>query len=411
MSGTTRHPINPATAVSEEAARNIEKIEEGMKSSSSSLHLYMDPTWSNEEYYRGGPEDSWRAKEPSNPEGGLLDWLYTRPTPRLLTKKEAEDKIAQIAAERALASHAKDAASAQDPITITSSPSDSLGDAYYDMDEESARQEGGAANDDDDVMDIYGAVPEYFEDVEDITEEDIAEVARDIDLCNYDYVPEDSDIEAYEATPQPELEDVIEINGSPRVLACKDMSSSLTEEGLAELVEQYRLEGRVVLPRPHMRCYKFDHLENGGRIPRMVLSAIALKVGIASPLHHFIQDVCEAYHLAPIQINPNSYRAMVALYIIYYRQGFPLLDANTLGYFLQLKKSAKRDFGYVYFSVWPEFNGKNLIHGAPSNAGVWKEPFFYIHDVPRVKTSFNYNPGSEAIPSPLSFILYFFSIF
>ena len=27
------------------------------------------------------------------------------------------------------------------------------GDAYYDMDEESARQEGGAANDDDDVMD------------------------------------------------------------------------------------------------------------------------------------------------------------------------------------------------------------------------------------------------------------------
>ena len=80
---------------------------------------------------------------------------------------------------------------------------------------------------------------------------------------------------------------------------------------------------------------------------------------------------------------------------------FPLLDANTLGYFLQLKKSAKRDFGYVYFSVWPEFNGKNLIYGAPSNAGIWKEPFFYIHDVPRMKTSFNYNPGSEANPSLL----------
>ena len=128
----------------------------------------------------------------------------------------------------------------------------------------------------------------------------------------------------------------------------------------------------------------------------MVLSATSLKVGVASPLHPFLQDVCEAYHLAPIQINPNSYRSMIALYIIYYQQGFPFLDANTLGYFLQLKKSTKRDFGYVYFSVWPEFNGKNLVFGTPSNAGSWKEPFFYIHDVPRMKTSFNYNPGSEA---------------
>ena len=101
----------------------------------------------------------------------------------------------------------------------------------------SVRQEGGAANDDDDVIDIYGAVPEYFEDVEDITEEDVEEVTRDIDLCNYDYVPEESDIEAYEATPQPELEDEIIINGSPRVLSCRDQSTSLSEEGLAELVE------------------------------------------------------------------------------------------------------------------------------------------------------------------------------
>ena len=210
-------------------------------------------------------------KEPSNPGGGLLDFMYNRPTPRLLSKEEAEEMIAKIVAERALASQARDAASAQDPISLISSSPDSLGEAYYDLEARSARAEGGVANDEyDDVMDIYGAVPEYFEDVEDITEEDVEEVTRDIDLCNYDYVPEDSDIEAYEATPQPELEDVIEINGSPRILACRDMPSSLSEEGLAELVEQYRLEGRVVLPRPHMRCYHFDHLENGGRIPRMV---------------------------------------------------------------------------------------------------------------------------------------------
>ena len=96
---------------------------------------------------------------------------------------------------------------------------------------------------------------------------------------------------------------------------------------------------------------------------------------------------------------------MIAMYIIYYKQGFPFFDANTLGYFLQLKKSSKKDFGYIYFSVCPEFNGKNLVFGTPSNAGSWKEPFFYIHDVPRMKTTFNYNPGSEAILT--SFPFYF----
>ena len=330
MSGTTRHPIDPTTTVSEEAARNIEKIEEVMRSSSSSLHLYMDLTWSCEEYYRGGPEDSWRAKEPSKPEGGLLDWLYNRPTPRLLTKKEAEEKIAQLAAERALASHAKDAASAQDPISISSSP-DSLGEAYYDLEAGSARAEGGAANDeDDDVMDFHRAAPEHFEDVEDITEEDIEEVTRDIDLCNYDYVPEESDIEAYEATPQPELEDVIEINGSPRILACRDMSSSLLEESLAELVEQYRLEGRVVLPRLHMRCYRFDHQENGGRIPRMVLSSMALKVGVASPLHPLhprcLRGLSSGSHSRSIQTATEPWSL---LYIIYYQARLSLSLMRT----------------------------------------------------------------------------------
>ena len=91
MSGTTKHPLDPKALISEEAARNIERVEETMKSNSSSLHLYMDQAWSSEEFYRGGPEDSWRSKEPSNPGGGLLDFIYNRPTPRLLSKEEAED--------------------------------------------------------------------------------------------------------------------------------------------------------------------------------------------------------------------------------------------------------------------------------------------------------------------------------
>ena len=248
ISGTTHHPIDPNTAVSEEATRNIEKIENVMKSNSSSLHLYMDSTWLHENYYRGGSENRWKSKKPSYMGGGLLDFIHNR-NPKLISKEEAEKMIPKIAAERAIASRARDASSAQEPISLLSSPSNSSSEAYYDLEAGSARDEGGASNDDyDDVMDIYRVVPKFFEDVEDIMEEDVEEVTRDIDLCNYDYVPEDSDIEAYEATPQPKLKDEVMINGSPRVLACCDQSTSLTEEGLAELVEQFRLEGRIVLP-------------------------------------------------------------------------------------------------------------------------------------------------------------------
>ena len=103
----------------------------------------MDPVWSTEEYYRGEPSDSWRSNDPSKPGGGLLDFMYNR-NPRIISKKEAHEMIAKIAAERALASHAKDVASGQEPISLISSPSNSLGEAYYDLEAGSSRQEGGA---------------------------------------------------------------------------------------------------------------------------------------------------------------------------------------------------------------------------------------------------------------------------
>ena len=98
----------------------------------------------------------------------------TNREPKILKKEEAKDQIAQLVVERVVASRIRDAAGAQEPISIASSPIDSLGDTYYDLEGGSAHQERGAANDDDDdVIDIYGAVLEHFEDVKDITEEDL----------------------------------------------------------------------------------------------------------------------------------------------------------------------------------------------------------------------------------------------
>lgn len=286
----------------------------------------------------------------------------------------------------------------------SSSTDESLGHAYYGEAGDSSSSSGDREWEEGDP------IPEYLDEfaTPEANSAELEEVSRVINYCNYDYVPEESD-EPYRAIPQPELEGPIysgsqqdEASSSarprlPHFLACKDISTSLSEGELAALAEEYNLGDRLVLPRSHQRCYRFNFAENWGRIPRLVLFAALVKVGVASPLHPFLAEVCKYYQLALIQINPNGYRSMIALYILYKEEGFGTLDTRTLGYFLQMKRSPKKDFGYVYFSVWPEFYGKHLLYGAPSNVGLWKESFFYAYDVPRIKTSFNYNPGTRSL--------------
>ena len=100
---------------------------------------------------------------------------------------------------------------------------------------------------------------------------------------------------------------------------------------------------------------------------------------------------------------------MVALYIIYYKHGFPFLDANTLEYFLQLKKSSKKDFGYVYFSVWPEFNGKNLIFGAPVMRVVGRSRSFTSTMCLAWRRSSIIMQVTKRAPSSSTFFIYLFT--
>lgn len=385
------HSLTLNVSISEHAATNIARA---TSTSDSSFQLYLDPLWSNEEYTREIPLGSWRTKRPSGSRGPLPAGPSSRQEEidELLRKgKEVFSSVPEPLSPLKAAF-----------IEIHSDSSNSTGGVLHNL-------EGGGdneANSDD---------SDYEE--PSFADGDLDEVSRVANFEDYDYVPEASP-ETYVPTPQPELEGIIYVGGPapdqveegsnvkpgmPRVLACKDQSTTLTEEFLKRAVDKFRPEGKIILPTPAMRCYRFDHSENGGRVPRMVLTAPLMRIGVSSPLHPFIRDVCDTYHLAPIQINPNGYRAMIALYILYHKLGYPEMDARTMGYFLQLKRCGASDFGFVYFSVWPEFNKKDLIHGCPSNAGSWKGPYFYIYEVPRTKTSFNYLPGKQLFVLPFRF--------
>ncbi|KAL1824048.1 hypothetical protein ACET3Z_010826 [Daucus carota] len=191
ISGTSRHPIDPATAISEEAAANIARVESSMHSGSSSLHLHLDSLWAKEDFHS--------LRDPEGRKGKDID-----------LSDESSDTPSNA----------------------------SLGGAYYDL---------GSSDDDSDSSWKEGdPLPEYKDEfaTPEATAAELEEVTRSVDLCNYDYVPEPSDDE-YVATPQPELEGAVTLGPlgddassssrpqSPRVLACRDMSTTLSKEELA----------------------------------------------------------------------------------------------------------------------------------------------------------------------------------
>ncbi|KAK1401487.1 hypothetical protein POM88_001092 [Heracleum sosnowskyi] len=85
---------------------------------------------------------------------------------------------------------------------------------------------------------------ETYED-ESLATKDLEDVSRTVALCNYDYIPELSDGEAYNPPSQPMLEGVTYLKGRNKTregatLCCKDLPTSLKKDTLAKAVEQYQ---------------------------------------------------------------------------------------------------------------------------------------------------------------------------
>ncbi|KAK1388109.1 hypothetical protein POM88_016287 [Heracleum sosnowskyi] len=88
---------------------------------------------------------------------------------------------------------------------------------------------------------------------ESLATKDLEDVGHIVDLCNYDYIPELSDGEAYKPPSQPMLEGVMYLKGRNKIregatLCCKDLPTSLKKDTLAKADEQYQVEGHIILP-------------------------------------------------------------------------------------------------------------------------------------------------------------------
>lgn len=120
---------------------------------------------------------------------------------------------------------------------------------------------------------------------------------------------------------------------------------------LENLLRVYTPGCRLVIPQPGKRCHTFNNFEPDQTIPNDVLPAQFFRLGLSLPLHPFIQDILDFYNIAPLQLNPNSYRMAICMYILYDLVFEAPLSARELGYFYQLKETGKTT-GFFYLTIW-----------------------------------------------------------
>ncbi|KAL8096381.1 hypothetical protein AgCh_037369 [Apium graveolens] len=173
-------------------------------------------------------------------------------------------------------------------------------------------------------------------------------------------------------------------------LASVALDSTATDWEIQWHMKYYDMEGIWARPLRTMR----PHIFNIGnqRIPRMVLTPKLISLGVGAPLHPFIKKILKWYDVAPVQLSPNSYKLVWALYIMYHnlRLGVPSMKEFSL--FYSIRKSIP---GYHFLVVNKWLNNKGFNEGKISHERDWKEPFFYIYDVKRTRVRFNLEPNKR----------------
>ena len=174
-----------------------------------------------------------------------------------------------------------------------------------------------------------------------------------------------------------------------KIISCASLSSDISKDEIKWLIEYFDVRAKWMKPTAEMRIHRFniDVL----RIPRMVVTNRLLELGFGKPMHPFLIEIFEYHKIAPIQLSPNSYRLAIGLYMMYINKGYEPPTIEELGYFVSLRQSGG-DTGFFYYTIFSTHGKTGLSAGNPSNMKHWKKDFFYLYEVPRVRTKFNLAP-------------------
>lgn len=146
-----------------------------------------------------------------------------------------------------------------------------------------------------------------------------------------------------------------------------ETETEFNERKMLRLRRSYQTGATITIPGTENRA----HLPPVGQI---AISEAIMRCGVFLPLFPYFRRIIEYYGVAPFQLVPNAYRAMVVLYIIFFKLGIGEPQPEDFAWFYQIKSCG--DFGFFYFSKWAN---KTLVavEGIRDNMGPFKKNFFY----------------------------------
>ena len=133
-------------------------------------------------------------------------------------------------------------------------------------------------------------------------------------------------------------------------------------------VERYR-------PPSSVRIWSPDFLTRyATSVPGMVcFFEVAFDNGLRFPLHPFIKQVLQHFHICPSQLAPNGWGILVGLLVFFRDRGLGVPNVALLLYLFNPTATAE---GFIYF---PRRTGAPLvISDLPSSHRTWKVRYFFV---------------------------------
>ena len=128
-------------------------------------------------------------------------------------------------------------------------------------------------------------------------------------------------------------------------------------------------------PLPGVRIWSPDFLTRyATSVPGMVFFfEVAFDNGLRFPLHPFIKQVLQHFHICPSQLAPNGWGILVGLLVFFRDRG---LGVPNVALLLHLFNPTATTEGFIYF---PRRTGAPLvISDLPSSHRTWKVRYFFV---------------------------------
>ena len=128
-------------------------------------------------------------------------------------------------------------------------------------------------------------------------------------------------------------------------------------------------------PPPGVRIWSPDFLTRyDTSVPGMVcFFEVAFDNGLRFPLHPFIKEVLQHFHICPSQLAPNGWGILVGLLVFFRDRGLGVPNVALLLYLFNPTATAE---GFIYF---PKRSGAPLvISDLPSSHMTWKVRYFFV---------------------------------